>query len=90
MLTIHYYTRRGCHLCEIMLEELMPLVRDRAEIRVLDVDSNPEWRAKYDLRVPVVEVAGRPVSEYPLDREAVQRCLAEKPEKSGEIGILRG
>lgn len=90
MLTIDYYTRRGCHLCENMLEELMPLVRDRAEIRIHDVDSKPDWREKYDLRVPVVELAGQVVSEYPLDRGALERCLAEKPEKNDEIGILRG
>ncbi|HNP64799.1 MAG TPA: glutaredoxin family protein [Woeseiaceae bacterium] len=90
MLMIHYYTRHGCHLCDVMLEELMPLVRDRAEICIRDVDTNPEWLAKYDRRVPVIEVAGRTVSEYPLDHEAVRRCLAEKPEKNGEIGILRG
>lgn len=86
---VHFYTRRGCHLCEVMLEQLLPLVRGRAEIQTRDVDSDPEWRRKYDIRVPVIEVAGELISEYPLDVEAVNRCLGENPEKHGEIGILR-
>jgi hypothetical protein len=89
MATIHYYTRRGCHLCEIMLEELMPLTRGRAEIVICDIDTEPAWLEKFDIRVPVVEVNGRTVSEYPLDHDAVRRCLAEMPENNGEIGILR-
>ena len=67
----------------------MPLVRGRAEIDIRDIDSNPLWLEKFDIRVPVVEFDGRIVSEYPLDRDAVRRSLAEMPEKSGEIGILR-
>lgn len=90
MPTIHYYTRRGCHLCEITLEELLPLIQGKAEIRIRDVDTNPEWLDKFDIRVPVVEYEGRTISEYPLDTEALRRCLAEMPEKDGEIGILRG
>tara|TARA_R110002096_G_scaffold163266_1_gene330669 strand:+ start:15245 stop:15514 length:270 start_codon:yes stop_codon:yes gene_type:complete len=88
-LIIHFYTRRGCHLCEIMLEEVLPLVRGRAEIQTRDVDSDPEWHRKYDIRVPVLEINGELVSEYPLDVEALKRRLAEIPENNAEIGILR-
>ncbi|MEO7387151.1 MAG: glutaredoxin family protein, partial [Gammaproteobacteria bacterium] len=48
------YSRRGCHLCELMLEELVPLCRDRATLRVLDVDSREDWRQNYGNRVPVL------------------------------------
>lgn len=72
-----------------MLEELLPLVRGLAEVDIRDIDSNALWLEKFDIRVPVVELDGRIVSEYPLDRDAVRRCLAEMPEFSGEIGILR-
>jgi len=46
------YSRRGCHLCDLLLEELEPLVRDRARIAVRDVDENPDWLAAYGERVP--------------------------------------
>ncbi len=80
MAIIHYYTRRGCHLCEIMLEELLPLIRGKAEVELRDIDSKPEWREKYDIRVPVVEYDGRVRSEYPLDCGAIRAILASLPE----------
>jgi hypothetical protein len=84
MVQVCYYTRRGCHLCDVMLEELLPLLRGRAEIQLRDVDSNPEWLQRYDIRIPVVEVNGEIVSEYPLDRPSISRFLAGLPEIEGQ------
>lgn len=75
MKVLHYYTRRGCHLCEIMLEELMPLVRGRAQIELRDVDSESRWLQKYDTRVPVLEADGKCLAEYPLNREEIVAFL---------------
>jgi len=83
MAVLHFYTRTGCHLCEVMLEELLPLIRGKAELKRRDVDSRPEWRAKYDIRVPVVESEGQLLSEYPLDREAIRQFL-ERIDGSGK------
>ncbi len=77
MITLDLYSRRGCHLCEVMLEELLPLIRDKAEIVVHDIDSRQEWRDEYDIRIPVLEHAGQVISEYQLDRDALARVLAE-------------
>ncbi len=89
MAVLHYYTRQGCHLCEIMLEDLLTIIAGRATIEIRDIDTEPQWREKYDLRVPVIECDGALISDYPLDREAVASCLAEMPENTAEIGILR-
>lgn len=75
MAVIHYYTRRGCHLCEVMLEEFLPLIRDKAVIQYRDIDTQPDWCEKYDIRVPVIEYDGEVVSEYPLDYRAVRSVL---------------
>ena len=80
MLVVQYYSRQGCHLCELMLEELLPLIRDRADLEVRDIDSRPDWREKYYVRVPVIEYSGQFVSEYPLDHEAIRDILAKMPE----------
>lgn len=69
------YSRQGCHLCEDLLEELLPFVRDRATVEVLDVDTRPEWLAEYGARVPVVVLAGRCLSQYRLDRGAIDDAL---------------
>jgi hypothetical protein len=80
MAVIHYYSRKGCHLCELMLEELLPLIRGRAEIEYRDIDSQQEWREKYDVRVPVIEYDGQLISEYPLDYGAIRAILSRMPE----------
>lgn len=80
MIIVQYYTRAGCHLCEIMLEELLPLLRGRADVERCDIDSRPDWREKYDTRVPVIEFEGVLVSGYPLDHGAIRRFLARVPE----------
>ena len=69
------YTRRGCHLCEVLIEELMPLVRGRARVHLRDVDTSPELARRYGLRIPVLEAGGKVLCEYRLDREQVLRCL---------------
>lgn len=70
------YSRRGCHLCEEMLEVLEPLCRGRASLSVRDVDTRPEWADAYGLYVPVLFVDGIEVSRYQLDRETVVSLLA--------------
>ena len=70
------YSRRGCHLCEEMLEVLEPLCRGRASLSVLDVDTRAEWADAYGLYVPVLFVDGKEVSRYQLDRETVVSLLA--------------
>jgi predicted thioredoxin/glutaredoxin len=77
MAVIHYYSREGCHLCEVMLEELLPLIRGRADIEMRDIDTVVEWREKYDIRIPVIEYDGELVSAYPLDYDAIRVMLAE-------------
>lgn len=77
MAVIHYYSRKGCHLCEVMLEELLPLIRGRADIEMRDIDTVVEWREKYDIRIPVIEYDGELVSAYPLNYDAIRVMLAE-------------
>ena len=77
MAVIHYYSHKGCHLCEVMLEELLPLIRGRADIEMRDIDTVVEWREKYDIRIPVIEYDGELVSAYPLDYDAIRVMLAE-------------
>lgn len=75
MSALQVYSRQGCHLCDLLVEELLPLVRGTLQVEVRDIDSRPEWLAKYDLRVPVVEYEDRVISEYPLDRRAITRLV---------------
>jgi hypothetical protein len=76
MLDLELYSRRGCHLCEQMLEELIPLCRDRATLRVLDVDDRPEWRTRYGLRVPVLCRGETELAVTRLDPQALAAVRA--------------
>ncbi len=69
------YTRRGCHLCEVLIEELLPLARGRARVHLRDVDGDPVLAERYGLRVPVVEGGGETLCEFHLDRQRVTDFL---------------
>ena len=75
MPVLHVYSRHGCHLCEQLIEELLPIVRDVFDVDVRDIDSREDWRARYDVRVPVVEFEDRMICEFQLDREAIQELV---------------
>lgn len=74
---IHVYSRRGCHLCEVLIEELSDLLAGHADLRVHDIDTRADWREAFGLRVPVVECRGKVICEGKLDRDAVMAALAE-------------
>lgn len=84
MPALRVYSRQRCHLCDLLVEELLPLVRGTLDVEVCDIDTRPDWRTKYDVRVPVVEYEDRLISEYPLDRGAVSRLLESLPAAAGE------
>lgn len=76
MSRIRVYSRAGCHLCEVLIEELLPLIRGRLDLDVLDIDSCPEWTREYGTRIPVVEYEGRTICQYTLDGDAIGSILA--------------
>jgi hypothetical protein len=79
MLELKVYSRRGCHLCELLLEELLPLVEGQAVVVVCDIDSREDWRLAYAARVPVVKYDDEEICQYHLDREALARILSNTP-----------
>ena len=78
---MYFYTREGCHLCEIMLEEIMPLIRDKVKLEIRNVDSQDAWREKYGTRVPIIKSDKKIISEYRLNHEFLQNYLNTSLEK---------
>ncbi|MCY3655749.1 MAG: glutaredoxin family protein [Chloroflexi bacterium] len=71
------YTREGCRLCIHARDALRRLARDvEFELRVVDVDDDPELAARYGESVPVVAVEGVEVSTGRIDVAAVRRAVA--------------
>jgi hypothetical protein len=84
MSTIYVYSRRGCHLCEVLIEEMLPLLQGRIDVEVRDIDTNEDWRKAFDVRIPVVEFEGRVICEYHLDKAKIEAIVAAgaTPEES--------
>ena len=71
------YSRKGCHLCDVVKEQLAELQpgRDFAW-REIDIDAEPELRQKYNDEVPVVFIDGRKAFKYRLDPRRFLKTLA--------------
>jgi thioredoxin reductase (NADPH) len=69
------YSRRGCHLCEEMIEQIEPLCRGLASLEVADVDLDPPLREAFGLDVPVLMVDEREVCRHRLDLSAFKTAL---------------
>jgi len=71
------YSRRGCHLCEIVKETLVKLQRRGGfSWSEIDVDSDDELRRQFTDEVPVVFIDGRKAFKYRMDEREFLRKLA--------------
>ena len=77
------YSRKGCHLCDIVKETLAQVqgqsqVRGEADFawREVDIDGDAELRQKYNDEVPVVFIDGRKAFKYHMDARQFLRALA--------------
>jgi glutaredoxin len=69
------YTREGCGLCR-RAEELVAREARRAEVRAVDIDTDPQLQRRYTVRVPVVTVDGEEVAELEVAPGEVRRAVA--------------
>jgi glutaredoxin len=72
------YSRKGCHLCEVVKESLAKLSRRGGFAwSEVDVDSNSELRRLYNDEVPVVFIDGRKAFKYHMDEREFLRKLQQ-------------
>jgi glutaredoxin len=74
-------SREGCGLCHDMLQALAVLERDRTipEVKVVDVDSDPELARQFGLKVPVLLLDGSVICHYTLNSNELLRLVAQPP-----------
>ena len=71
------YSRKGCHLCEIVKETLTKLHRRGGFTwQDVDVDSDEQLRRQFTDEVPVVFIDGRKAFKYRMDESDFLRKLA--------------
>jgi glutaredoxin len=71
------YSRKGCHLCEIVKEKLTKLERRGGfRWREVDVETDDSLRRKFTDEVPVVFIDGHKAFKYRLDEQEFLKKLA--------------
>jgi glutaredoxin len=71
-------TRVGCHLCDVAKEAMARVAETTGEQWVeLDVDSDPELRAEYSDRVPVILLDGKEHGYWRVEEPRLLRDLAK-------------
>jgi glutaredoxin len=71
------YSRKGCHLCEVVKESLSKLSRRGGFTwQEIDVDADSDLRRQYNDEVPVVFIDGRKAFKYRMDEQEFLRKLA--------------
>ena len=70
------YTRVGCHLCEVAEADVARICADLGlGFASVDVDTDPELRAEYGDRVPVIMVDGREHGFFRVEEERLRAAL---------------
>ncbi len=68
-------TRAGCHLCDEMAVELEAA---GLEFESVDVDGDPELRARFGDVVPVLLRDGKPVAKVRVDAAKLRRLVRRR------------
>lgn len=69
------YTRQGCHLCEQAKDVLR---HHGLTVREVDIDQQPDLRARYHECVPVVVIDGRERFRGRVDPRLLRRLLRRR------------
>ena len=72
------YSRPGCHLCEEAKEKIAPMLKEfGARLTEIDIDEDPDLRARYDYDVPVIFLGARKVGKHRVDPAQFRRQLRD-------------
>jgi glutaredoxin len=70
------YSRPGCHLCEEAKAQIAPLLKEfGARLAEINIDDDPELRARYDYDVPVIFLGARKAAKHRVDLAQFRRQM---------------
>jgi len=74
-------SREGCGLCEDMLQALAEFERTQVipAVTVVDVDTDPELKRRFGLKVPVLLLDGSAICHYTLNSNELLRLVGRGP-----------
>jgi len=74
--TLTLYSRRGCHLCEDMHQQLLEFTDEHSlTLDIQDVDQNTQLYERFNTLVPVLCVGEVQVCHYFLDLASLKKTL---------------
>lgn len=79
-------------MCELLAEQLLPLLEGRASVEHIDISTDPVLERRYGLRIPILACADGELSAYPLDEVRVREFLDNQQPSFGKTqgpGIAR-
>jgi glutaredoxin len=69
-------TRKGCHLCEVAEAEVQRICAELGvQWQPTDVDADPELRAEYGERVPVILINGEEHGYWRVEEDRLRAAL---------------
>ena len=76
---VNFYTRPVCPLCDKAKMQLLELANEfPLEIHEIDIYQDDDLLEKYQLMIPVIEIAGEEVDYGMVSKEAVRFFLESK------------
>jgi glutaredoxin len=70
------YTREGCHLCAEAESKVAHICEElELDFTTVDIDTDPELRAEYGDRVPVIMVDGREHCFFRVEEKRLRAAL---------------
>ena len=70
------YSRHGCHLCDVMKEEVAQIQTDlEFTIEIIYIDKNTELEEKYGEQVPVILIDGEIHDFFKLNETRFRKAL---------------
>ena len=79
MNTVTVMSRRGCPACEVAEADVRRICDELGvHWTVADVDGDPEWRAEYGDRVPVIVVDGAEHGYWKVEEPRLRAALSTR------------
>ena len=71
------YSRQGCHLCDVMKDELEAMTLSKTgTIKLVDIDNDPDLKKRFNNQIPVLFVDDVEICHYKLNKKNLLRFLA--------------
>jgi glutaredoxin len=81
-----FYTRRGCHLCEVAWQQIQAAQqRHRFALEEVDVDLSPALAEQYGSAVPVIAINGKVRFRGVVNPVLLNRLLHAEKVNAGKV-----